>query len=61
MTDFNKILDKARELESKMKDSQKKLKNINAEGVSGSNSVKITLDGEGEMQKIEISAEIKLF
>ena len=58
MTDFNKILDKARELESKMKDSQKKLKNINAEGVSGSNSVKITLDGEGEMQKIEISAEI---
>ena len=58
MTDFNKILDKARELESKMKDSQKKLKNINAEGVSGSNSVKIILDGEGEMQKIELSAEI---
>ena len=58
MTDFNKILDKARELESKMKDSQKKLKNINAEGVSGSNSVKIILDGEGEMQKIELCAEI---
>ena len=58
MTDFNKILDKARELESKMKDSQKKLKNINAEGVSGSNSVKIILDGEGEMQKIELSEEI---
>ena len=58
MTDFNKILDKARELESKMKESQKKLKNINAEGVSGSNSVKIILDGEGEMQKIVISEEI---
>ena len=58
MTDFNKILDKARELESKMKDSQKKLKNINAEGVSGSNSVKVILDGEGEMQKIELSEEI---
>ena len=58
MTDFNKILDKARELESKMKDSQKKLKNINAEGVSGSNSVKITLDGEGEMQTIKLSDEI---
>ena len=26
MTDFTKILDKARELESKMKESQKKLK-----------------------------------
>ena len=58
MTDFSKILDKARELESKMKESQKKLKNINAEGVSGSQSVKIILDGEGEMQKIELSEEI---
>ena len=28
------------------------------EGVSGSNSVKIILDGEGEMEKIEISDEI---
>ena len=28
------------------------------EGISGSNSVKVVLDGEGEMQKIEISNEI---
>ena len=55
MTDFTKILDKAKELEAKMKESQEKIKNIKAEGVSGSNSVKVTLDGEGEMQKIEIS------
>ena len=41
-----------------MKESQKNIKLIIAEGVSGSNSVKITLDGEGEMQKIEISDEI---
>ena len=58
MTDFSKILDKAKELEAKMKESQEKIKNIRAEGVSGSNSVKIILDGEGEMQKIEISNEI---
>jgi nucleoid-associated protein EbfC len=58
MTDFTKIIDKAKELEAKMKESQKKIKNIRAEGVSGSNSVKVTLDGEGEMQKIEISDEI---
>jgi len=57
MTDFNKILDKARELEAKMKESQEKIKNIKVEGVSGSNSVKVVLDGEGEMQKIEISDE----
>ena len=58
MTDFNKILEKAKELESKMKESQKNIKLIKAEGVSGSNSVKVILDGEGEMQKIEISDEI---
>ena len=55
MTDFSKILDKARELEAKMKESQKNIKNIRVEGVSGINSVKVVLDGEGEMQKIEIS------
>ena len=55
MTDFNKILDKAKELEAKMKESQANIKKIRAEGVSGSNSVKVILDGDGEMHKIEIS------
>ena len=58
MTEFNKILDKARELEAKMKESKEKIKSIKVEGVSGSNSVKVVLDGEGEMHKIEISDEI---
>ena len=58
MTDFSKILDKAKELEAKMKESQDKIKNIRVEGVSGSSSVKVILDGEGEMQNIEISDEI---
>ena len=57
MTDFNKILNKAKELEKKMKESQEKIKEIRAEGTSGSNSIKIILDGEGEMQKIQISDE----
>ena len=58
MTDFSKILDKAKELETKMKESQKKIKQIRAEGISGSNSIKVILDGDGEMQKVEISDEI---
>jgi len=58
MNDFSKILDKAKELEAKMKESQEKIKSIKAEGVSGSNSVKVTLNGEGEMQKVEISDQI---
>ena len=57
MTDFSKILEKARELESKMKESQEKIKNITVEGVSGSNSVKVILNGDGEITKIDISPE----
>jgi len=58
MTDFSKILDKAKELENKMKESQEKIKTIKAEGVSGSNSIKVTLNGDGEMTSIEISKDI---
>ena len=58
MTDFSKILDKARELEVKMKESQEKIRNIQVEGISGANSVKVTLNGDGEMTKLEISPEI---
>ena len=58
MTDFSKILDKAKELEAKMKESQENIKRIRVEGVSGSNSIKIILNGDGEMQKIEISDDI---
>ena len=58
MTDFGNILNKAKELESKMRESQEKIKKIRAEGISGSNSVKVILDGNGEMQSIEISDEI---
>ena len=58
MTDFNKILEKAKELEAKMKESQDNIKKIRVEGISGSNSIKVILDGDGEMQKVEISDEI---
>jgi len=58
MTDFTKILDKAKELEFKMKESRENIKKIRAEGISGSNSIKVVLDGEGEMISIEISNDI---
>ena len=57
MTDFTKILNKAKELEAKMKESQEKIKNIKVEGISGANSVKVTLNGDGEMIQIDISPE----
>ena len=58
MTDFKKILDKAKELEQKMKESQEKIKNIQVEGVSVSNFVKVTLSGDNELIKINLSDEV---
>ena len=57
MTDFSKILNKAKELEAKMKESQEKIKNIEVEGTSGANSVKVKLNGDGEMIEVKISPE----
>jgi len=57
MNDFSKILDKAKELEEKMRESQDNIKKISVEGTSGTDSVKVTLNGNGEMVKIFISPE----
>jgi len=57
MTDFSKILDKAKELENKMKESQEKIKNISATGISGGDCVKITLNGEGDIINLDISSD----
>ena len=58
MTDFTKILEKAKELEKKMKESQENLKKIEVNGVSGGDSVTIFLNGEGEMTKILLSDKV---
>tara|TARA_B100001540_G_C15255001_1_gene394431 strand:- start:16 stop:333 length:318 start_codon:yes stop_codon:yes gene_type:complete len=58
MTDFSKILEKAKEVEAKMKESQEKIKRIEVIGVSGGDAVKVTLNGEGEMINLHLSDEI---
>ena len=58
MTDFNKILDKAKEIEEKIKDSQEKIKQMKAEGSSGGGLVKVILNGNSEIEKIDISEKI---
>ena len=58
MTDFNKILEKAKQIEKKMKESQENLKKIEVDGKSGGDVVKITLNGDGEMTKILLSDEV---
>ena len=58
MTDFTKILEKAKELEKKMKDSQEAIKKIEVIGSSGGDLVKVKLNGEGEMISLEISEKL---
>ena len=58
MTDFTKILEKAKEVEAKMKESQEKIKQIEVIGISGGNSVKLTLNGEGELINLDLSDEV---
>ncbi len=58
MTDFNKILEKAKEIEKKMRESQENLKKIEVNGVSGGDAVSILLNGEGEMTKIILSERV---
>ena len=58
MTDFSKILDKSKELESKMKEGQEKINNISVTGISGGDSVKLTLNGDGEIINLDISSKI---
>ena len=58
MTDFSKILSQAKEIESKMKESQEKIKRIEVIGVSGGDAVKVTLNGDGDMINLDLSDEV---
>ena len=58
MNDFDSILKKAKELENQMKESKDKIKKINAEGVSGDDHVKVILNGDGEIIKLDLSPEV---
>ena len=55
MTDFSKILENAKKMQSKMKESQDKIKALELEGYAAGGSVKVMLNGEGEMIKLFIS------
>ncbi len=58
MTDFNKILEKAKEIEAKMRESQNKLKKIEVNGKSGGDAIVVYLNGDGEMTKISLSDKV---
>ena len=52
MTDFNDLILQAKKMQEKMKETQEILKKIEVEGISGGNSVKVIMNGDGELKKI---------
>ena len=59
MTDFNDMLQKAKQMQQKMKEAQDQIKNIQVEGVSGGNLVTVVLSGDYELKSINISENAK--
>ena len=59
MTDFNDMLQKAKQMQQKMKEAQDEIKNIQVEGVSGGNLVKVILTGDYELKTIFNSENAK--
>ena len=55
MPDFTDLISKAKIMQEKMKETQAALKKIEVEGVSGGGSVKVVMNGDGELKKIIIS------
>ena len=58
MTDFSKVLEQAKNVKNMMKEAQESLKKIEVEGVSGGGSIKIYLNGDGELIKLHIASEM---
>jgi DNA-binding YbaB/EbfC family protein len=59
MPSFTDMLSKAKEMQSKMKDAQDAIKNIEVEGESGGSLVKVILTGDYEIKAIKVSDEAK--
>jgi len=59
MPNFTDMLSKAKEMQSKMKDAQDAIKNIEVEGESGGSLVKVVLTGDYEIKAIKVSDEAK--
>ena len=58
-TNFNDMLSKAKLMQEQMKKVQDTIKDIQVEGESGGNLVKVVLSGDYEIKSIKISDEAK--
>tara|TARA_Y100000590_G_C15643836_1_gene986069 strand:+ start:235 stop:555 length:321 start_codon:yes stop_codon:yes gene_type:complete len=54
MNDFSDLVQQAKKMQEKMKETQEALKKIEVEGVSGGNTVRVIMNGDGELKKIHL-------
>ena len=52
MPDFSDLIAASKKMSEKMKETQETLKKIEIEWISGGNSVKVIMNGEGDLKKI---------
>ena len=57
MPDFTDLISQAKKMQEKMKETQEALKKIEVEGISGGNTIKVIMNGEGDLKKIILSDE----
>ena len=60
MPDFNDLIAASKKMSEKMKETQETLKKIEVEGISGGDSVKVIMNGEGDLKKIMLVKKVKL-
>ena len=58
MPDFKDLISQPKKMQEKMQEAQTNLKKIEVEGVAGGNSVKVFLNGDGELVKISLSDNV---
>tara|TARA_B100001939_G_scaffold318562_1_gene306079 strand:+ start:17 stop:337 length:321 start_codon:yes stop_codon:yes gene_type:complete len=56
--DFSEIMKQASQLQDKMKSAKENIENIECEGSSGGGLVNVTVNGNGELKKIDIDPSI---
>ena len=54
MPDFTDLISQAKKMQEKMKETQDALKRIEVEGIAGGNTVKVIMNGDGELKKISL-------
>ena len=58
MTDFTDLITQAKKMQEKMKETQEALKKIEVEGISGGNTIRVIMNGDGELKKISLDENL---